>query len=106
MTSEYTTAYQRLTLCRKNFSFKCHRVDIPLGSMPGTPATTGSQNVFSINSITFHKTQGTFCTGGGDGSLTFWDGMARSRVASEYYVGIATPRVCASAASVTAAQSR
>ncbi|EJT52149.1 hypothetical protein A1Q2_06918 [Trichosporon asahii var. asahii CBS 8904] len=61
---------------QKNFSFKCHRIDIPTGSMPGSPAVTGSQNVFPINTISFHQTQGTFCTGGGDGSLTFWDGMA------------------------------
>jgi mRNA export factor len=64
---------------KKNFSFKCHRVDIP-ASQIAPPAQSGSQNVFPINSITFHKTQGTFCTGGGDGSLTFWDGMARTKL--------------------------
>jgi mRNA export factor len=64
---------------KKSFSFKCHRVDIPAGSM-GAPATTGSQNVFPINTITFHKIQGTFCTGGGDGSITFWDGVARTKL--------------------------
>jgi len=41
---------------------------------------SGSQNVFAINTITFHKGQGTFCTGGGDGSLTFWDGVARTKL--------------------------
>ncbi|TXT05972.1 hypothetical protein VHUM_03733 [Vanrija humicola] len=64
---------------KKNFSFKCHRTEIPPGSM-GAPAVNGSQNVFAINTITFHKIQGTFCTGGGDGSLTFWDGMARTKL--------------------------
>lgn len=72
-----------LTFRRKNFSFKCHRIDIPTGSMPGSPAVTGSQNVFPINTISFHQTQGTFCTGGGDGSLTFWDGMARTKLKCE-----------------------
>lgn len=51
--------------------------------MPGTPAQSGSQNVFSVNAITFHKTQGTFCTGGSDGSFTFWDGMARTKLKRE-----------------------
>lgn len=49
----------------------------------GPPAVVGSQNVFAINTITFHKIQGTFCTGGGDGSLTFWDGMARTKLKGE-----------------------
>lgn len=71
---------------KKSFSFKCHRVDIPPGSMPNTPAGVGgtSQNVFAINTITFHKGQGTFCTGGGDGSLTFWDGIARTKLKSKW----------------------
>lgn len=67
---------------KKNYSFKCHRYDIPVGSMPGTPAVSGSQQVFAVNSITFHKVQGTFCTGGSDGSLTFWDGVARIKLKS------------------------
>lgn len=49
----------------------------------GAPASSGSQNVFAINAITFHKIQGTFCTGGGDGSITFWDGVARTKLKSE-----------------------
>jgi hypothetical protein len=52
----------------KNYSFKCHRYDVPTGSMPGTPAQT------------FHKAEGTFCTGGSDGSITFWDGVARTKL--------------------------
>ncbi|WVR08721.1 hypothetical protein IAU60_005779 [Kwoniella sp. DSM 27419] len=58
---------------KKNYSFKCHRYDVQTGSMPGTPAVSGSQHVFAINTMTFHKTQHTFCTGGSDGALTFWD---------------------------------
>ncbi|GFZ51395.1 Nuclear pore protein GLE2 [Saitozyma sp. JCM 24511] len=64
----------------KNYSFKCHRYDVPTGSMPGTPAQTGSQHVFGVNEIAFHKTEGTFCTGGSDGSITFWDGVARTKL--------------------------
>jgi len=73
---------------RRNYSFKCHRYDIPAGSMPGTPAASssslsssaGSQHVFAVNDICFHKTEGTFCTGGSDGSFTFWDGIARTKL--------------------------
>lgn len=85
---------QRPDQDRKNFSFKCHRVDIPSGSMPGTPAvyksgTTQSsaqisQNVFAINDITFHKEHGTFCTAGGDGSIVFWDAAARTKLKGEF----------------------
>ena len=56
--------------------------------MPGTPAASssslsssaGSQHVFAVNDICFHKTEGTFCTGGSDGSFTFWDGIARTKL--------------------------
>jgi mRNA export factor len=65
---------------KKNFSFKCHRLDILNPTLPGIK---GSQNIFPINTITFHKGQGTFCTGGGDGSLTFWDGIARAKLKGE-----------------------
>ncbi|KAK1923185.1 WD40-repeat-containing domain protein [Papiliotrema laurentii] len=65
---------------KNNYSFKCHRYDIPVGSMSGTPATSGSQNVFAVNTIDFHKVHGTFCTGGSDGSLTVWDGFGRTKV--------------------------
>lgn len=53
--------------------------------MPRTPAVSGSQNVFAINSLTFHKVQGTFCSGGSDGSLTFWDGISRTKLKSELF---------------------
>jgi len=74
--------------CRRNYSFKCHRYDIPAGSMPGTPAASastlssaaGSQHVFAVNAICFHRTEGTFGTGGADGSITFWDGVARTKL--------------------------
>jgi mRNA export factor len=60
--------------------------------MPGTPAASssslsssaGSQHVFAVNDICFHKTEGTFGTGGADGSFTFWDGVARTKLKREY----------------------
>jgi len=76
---------------RRNYSFKCHRYDIPAGSMPGTPAASSSslsssgqsQHVFAVNDICFHKAEGTFSTGGSDGSITFWDGVARTKLKRE-----------------------
>jgi WD40 repeat protein len=53
--------------------------------MSGTPATSGSQNVFAVNTIDFHKVHGTFCTGGSDGSLTVWDGFGRTKVKRELH---------------------
>ncbi|WVQ86232.1 hypothetical protein IAT38_008400 [Cryptococcus sp. DSM 104549] len=65
---------------KRNYSFKCHRYDIPINSMPRTPAVSSSQNVFAVNTLTFHKSQGTFCSGGSDGSLSFWDGISRTKL--------------------------
>jgi len=74
---------------KKNFSFKCHRhsttndlanddeenddekkVNIKGGN---------EQNVFGVNTITFHP-NGTFVTGGGDGEINTWDKVQRSRL--------------------------
>jgi len=44
----------------KNFIFKCHRRVKPT-------------QVFSVNSIAFHPTLGSFATCGSDGSFHFWD---------------------------------
>lgn len=52
-------------------------MEVPVGT-PGS--TTGSQHVFSVNDISFHKTHGTFSTAGSDGSLSFWDGNSRTRL--------------------------
>ena len=57
--------------------------------MPGTPAVAGStsnttsQQVFAVNDITFHKQHGTFCTSGGDGGFTFWDGVQKTKIKRE-----------------------
>jgi mRNA export factor len=56
--------------------------------MPGTPAASSSslssaansQHVFAVNDICFHKVEGTFGTGGADGSITFWDGIAKTKL--------------------------
>ena len=42
----------------KNFAFKCHRK---------------KQNVYGVNTLKFHDKLGTFGSGGGDGTIYFWD---------------------------------
>jgi len=49
----------------KNFAFKCHR---------------SNEEIFSVNTIDFHPTMGTFATGGGDGTFVFWDKENRQRL--------------------------
>lgn len=74
-----------------SYSFKCHRYDITAGSLQAgvqNHATTvvvnnntqSSQHVFAVNDICFHKEHETFCTAGADGSITFWDGVGRTKL--------------------------
>jgi mRNA export factor len=42
----------------KNFTFKCHR---------------DGNDIYAVNSITFHPVHGTFVTSGSDGAYNFWD---------------------------------
>ncbi|KAI2083679.1 RNA export factor gle2 [Ophidiomyces ophidiicola] len=55
-----------------NFSFKCHR-ETP-------PNTTNISNVYSVNTIAFHPTHGTFSTAGSDGTFHYWDKDAKHRL--------------------------
>jgi len=49
----------------KNFTFKCHRE---------------GQDIYSVNSIVFHPTAGTFVTAGSDGTYNFWDKDSKQRL--------------------------
>jgi len=49
----------------KNFTFKCHR---------------DGQDIYAVNSISFHPVHGTFVTAGGDGSYNFWDKDSKQRL--------------------------
>eukprot|EP01113_Clastostelium_recurvatum_P025983 TRINITY_DN3119_c0_g1_i2.p1 TRINITY_DN3119_c0_g1~~TRINITY_DN3119_c0_g1_i2.p1 ORF type:complete len:345 (+),score=70.76 TRINITY_DN3119_c0_g1_i2:65-1099(+) len=48
-----------------NFAFKCHRE---------------GNDIFSVNSIAFHPTYGTFATAGSDGAFNFWDKDSKQRL--------------------------
>ena len=52
-----------------NFIFKCHRDKRPDNGF----------NIYCVNSISFHPGN-TLCTGGSDGTVTFWDKDVRCRL--------------------------
>lgn len=49
----------------KNFAFKCHREN---------------NDIYAVNSISFHQTYGTFATTGADGTVNFWDKEQKQRL--------------------------
>uniref|UniRef100_A0A336N8Z7 CSON009382 protein n=1 Tax=Culicoides sonorensis TaxID=179676 RepID=A0A336N8Z7_CULSO len=57
---------------KDNFTFKCHRVN----------ATTGYQDIYAVNDIAFHPVHGTLATVGSDGTFSFWDKDARTKLKS------------------------
>lgn len=53
----------------RKYAFKCHRqtaddVDV----------------VYPVNALAFHPVHGTFASGGGDGIVALWDGLAKRRI--------------------------
>ncbi|KAH8596623.1 WD40-repeat-containing domain protein [Bisporella sp. PMI_857] len=68
--------YQRL-----NFSFKCHRDQVSAG-------TRGKEvKCWSVNAISTNSRTGTFSTAGSDGTPSFWDYEAKTRLKSYPSVG-------------------
>lgn len=62
-----------------NFSFKCHRKE---------PATRNEPSqIFSVNALAFHPTEGTFFTAGSDGTFTSWDKDNKVRLRSFDFKG-------------------
>ncbi|CAG8786509.1 17742_t:CDS:2, partial [Dentiscutata erythropus] len=59
-----------------NYSFRCHR---------------DGNNVYSVNSISFHPIYGTFSTAGSDGTFNFWDKDSRQRLKGFSSVGTSIP---------------
>jgi len=54
----------------KKYAFKCHRINFP----------DGAETVHPVNAISFHPIYGTFVTGGGEGTVNFWDGDNKKRL--------------------------
>ncbi|KAF3096722.1 hypothetical protein TWF102_006565 [Orbilia oligospora] len=53
----------------RKYAFKCHRQ--PEGDV---------DVVYPVNALAFHPTYGTFASGGGDGVVALWDGVAKRRL--------------------------
>jgi cell cycle arrest protein BUB3 len=53
----------------RKYAFKCHR-----------QVEGNTDVVYPVNSLSFHPIYGTFASGGGDGVVSLWDGMAKRRL--------------------------
>ena len=54
----------------RKYAFKCHR----------QPSPEGIDVVYPVNALAFHPIHGTFASGGGDGFVALWDGVAKRRI--------------------------
>ncbi|KZF19372.1 putative nuclear pore complex subunit [Xylona heveae TC161] len=54
----------------RKYAFKCHR----------QVAENGVDVVYPVNALAFHPVHGTFASGGGDGFVALWDGVAKRRI--------------------------
>ncbi|KAI4277353.1 MAG: hypothetical protein LQ337_001844 [Flavoplaca oasis] len=53
----------------RKYAFKCHR-----------QTDQGIDVVYPVNALAFHPVHGTFASGGGDGFVALWDGVAKRRI--------------------------
>ena len=53
----------------RKYAFKCHRQHVD-----------GVDVVYPVNALAFHPVFGTFASGGGDGVVALWDGIAKRRI--------------------------
>lgn len=70
---------------KDNFTFKCHRSN-------GTPNTY--QDIYAVNDIAFHPVHGTLATVGSDGTFSFWDKDARTKLKPSEPMDQAISRCC------------
>ncbi|KAL8938689.1 MAG: hypothetical protein Q9211_003091 [Gyalolechia sp. 1 TL-2023] len=54
----------------RKYAFKCHR----------QTNEQGVDVVYPVNALAFHPVHGTFASGGGDGFVALWDGVAKRRI--------------------------
>lgn len=53
----------------RKYAFKCHR-----------QVVDGVDVIYPVNALAFHPVHGTFASGGGDGVVALWDGVAKRRI--------------------------
>lgn len=56
----------------RKYAFKCHRQP--------SPSEAGVDIVYPVNALAYHPVHGTFASGGGDGFVALWDGVAKRRI--------------------------
>lgn len=54
----------------RKYAFKCHR----------QPSPEGIDVIYPVNALAFHPVHGSFASGGGDGFVALWDGVAKRRI--------------------------
>ncbi|MCJ1369029.1 hypothetical protein MMC20_000236 [Loxospora ochrophaea] len=54
----------------RKYAFKCHR----------QTSAESVDMVYPVNALAFHPVHGTFASGGGDGMVALWDGVAKRRI--------------------------
>ncbi|KAJ5083420.1 Mitotic checkpoint protein BUB3.2 [Penicillium angulare] len=54
----------------RKYAFKCHR----------QTSEDGVDVVYPVNALAFHPVHGSFASGGGDGVVALWDGIAKRRI--------------------------
>lgn len=69
---------------KDNFTFKCHRVN----------GTQGYQDIYAVNDIAFHPIHGTLATVGSDGTFSFWDKDARTKLKSSETMDQSITKCC------------
>lgn len=57
---------------KKKYAFKCHRSK--------TESSSGLEQIYPVNAISFHSGYNTFATGGSDGFVNIWDGLNKKRL--------------------------
>lgn len=57
----------------RKYAFKCHR-------QPADADAAAVNVVYPVNALAFHPVHGTFASGGGDGVVALWDGVAKRRI--------------------------
>ena len=69
---------------KDNFTFKCHRSN----------GSSGYQDIYAVNDIAFHPVHGTLATVGSDGTFSFWDKDARTKLKSSETLDQSITKCC------------
>lgn len=69
---------------KDNFTFKCHRSN----------GSSGYQDIYAVNDIAFHPIHGTLATVGSDGTFSFWDKDARTKLKSSEAMDQSITKCC------------